>query len=86
MKKILVTGGAGFVGRHIIERHLKLGNEVHCVDNLSLFTGAKDPKMVGPYTILKIIEHFIFIMRTAEIILKKIHQPILIMFFILLQW
>ena len=43
MKKILVTGGAGFVGRHIIERHLKLGNEVHCVDNLSLFTGAKDP-------------------------------------------
>jgi nucleoside-diphosphate-sugar epimerase len=43
MKKILVTGGAGFVGRHIIYRQLKLGNEVHCVDNLSLFTGAKDP-------------------------------------------
>jgi nucleoside-diphosphate-sugar epimerase len=43
MKKIIVNGGAVFVGRHIIERLLKLGNEVHCVDNLSLFTGVKDP-------------------------------------------
>ena len=72
MKKILVTGGAGFIGRHIIERLLKLGNEVHCVDNLSLFTGAKDPMGVGLYILLKIIKCFIFITKIAGIILKKI--------------
>ena len=72
MKKILVTGGAGFIGRHIIERLLKLGNEVHCVDNLSLFTGVKGPTGVGLYIILKIIKCFIYIMKTTEIILKKI--------------
>ncbi|WP_299114313.1 UDP-glucuronic acid decarboxylase family protein [uncultured Winogradskyella sp.] len=39
MKKILVTGGAGFVGSHLCERLLKEGNEVICLDNY--FTGSK---------------------------------------------
>lgn len=39
MKKILVTGGAGFVGSHLCERLLKEGNEVICLDNY--FTGIK---------------------------------------------
>ena len=39
MKKILVTGGAGFVGSHLCERLLKEGNEVICCDNY--FTGRK---------------------------------------------
>lgn len=39
MKRILVTGGAGFVGSHLCERLLKEGNEVICLDNY--FTGAK---------------------------------------------
>ena len=38
-KRILVTGGAGFVGSHLIDRLLEQGHEVLCVDNL--FTGAK---------------------------------------------
>jgi UDP-glucuronate decarboxylase len=38
-KRILVTGGAGFVGSHLCERLLKEGNEVTCIDNL--FTGRK---------------------------------------------
>lgn len=38
-KKILVTGGAGFLGSHLCERLLERGDEVLCVDNL--FTGTK---------------------------------------------
>lgn len=33
MKKILVTGGAGFIGSHLCERLLNEGNEVICLDN-----------------------------------------------------
>lgn len=39
MKRILITGGAGFVGSHLCERLLKEGNEVLCLDNY--FTGSK---------------------------------------------
>ena len=39
MKKILVTGGAGFLGSHLCERLLKDGHDVLCVDNF--FTGSK---------------------------------------------
>lgn len=39
MKRILITGGAGFIGSHLCERLLKEGNEVICVDNF--YTGTK---------------------------------------------
>ncbi len=39
MKKILVTGGAGFLGSHLCERLLSEGHDVLCVDNY--FTGTK---------------------------------------------
>jgi len=38
-KRILVSGGAGFIGSHLCERLLKDGNEVICMDNF--FTGDK---------------------------------------------
>ncbi len=38
-KRILVTGGAGFLGSHLIDRLLDQGHEVLCIDNL--FTGTK---------------------------------------------
>jgi len=38
-KRILITGGAGFVGSHLCERFLNEGHEVYCLDNL--FTGRK---------------------------------------------
>ena len=37
--KILITGGAGFLGSHLCERLVKNYHEVICVDNL--FTGSK---------------------------------------------
>ena len=40
MKKILVTGGAGFIGSHLCDRLLREGNDVICLDNY--FTGSKD--------------------------------------------
>jgi UDP-glucuronate decarboxylase len=39
MKRILVTGGAGFLGSHLCERLLRQGHDVVCVDNF--FTGSK---------------------------------------------
>lgn len=39
-KRIMVTGGAGFLGSHLCERLLSRGDEVLCVDNF--FTGIKD--------------------------------------------
>ena len=39
-KRVLVTGGAGFLGSHLCDRLIEAGNDVICVDNL--FTGSKD--------------------------------------------
>lgn len=39
-KRILVTGGAGFIGSHLCERLVNEGNDVICLDNF--FTGSKD--------------------------------------------
>ena len=39
MKRILVTGGSGFLGSHLCERLLSVGNEVLCVDNF--YTSSK---------------------------------------------
>jgi UDP-glucuronate decarboxylase len=40
MKRILITGGAGFLGSHLCERLLAEGHEILCLDNF--FTGSKD--------------------------------------------
>jgi UDP-glucuronate decarboxylase len=50
MKRILVTGGAGFLGSHLCEYLLSRGADVVCIDNL--FSGNKDnirPFLVHPY-------------------------------------
>lgn len=55
-KRILVTGGAGFVGSHLCERLLSEGHEVYCLDNF--FTGQKQNVlhlMSNPY--FELIRH-----------------------------
>ena len=39
-KRVLITGGAGFLGSHLTERMLAAGHDVFVVDNF--FTGCKD--------------------------------------------
>ncbi len=50
-KRILVTGGAGFIGSHLCEKLLEDGNEVLCVDNF--FTGTRQ-------NIVKLLDHKYF--------------------------
>ena len=38
--KVLITGGAGFIGSHLTQKHINLGDEVYVIDNL--ITGQKD--------------------------------------------
>lgn len=55
-KRILITGGAGFLGSHLCERLLDEGNEVLCLDNF--YTGSKDNiahLMSNPY--FEVIRH-----------------------------
>ncbi|MDR3658283.1 MAG: GDP-mannose 4,6-dehydratase, partial [Mycobacterium sp.] len=47
-KRMMVTGGAGFLGSHLCERLLREGHDVLCVDNY--FTGRKD-------NIVHLLEH-----------------------------
>jgi GDP-L-fucose synthase len=48
-RKILITGGAGFVGRYFTRHFLEAGDEVHCVDKLAPLTGGLDPKAGWPF-------------------------------------
>ncbi|WP_303672813.1 UDP-glucuronic acid decarboxylase family protein [Vampirovibrio chlorellavorus] len=63
-KRILITGGAGFIGSHLTERLLKEGHEVLCLDNF--FTGSKD-------NILHLLDH-----KYLEIIRHDVIEPILL--------
>ncbi|MGE3332031.1 MAG: UDP-glucuronic acid decarboxylase family protein [Rhodospirillaceae bacterium] len=56
MKRIIVTGGAGFIGSHLCEKLIAAGNEVLCVDNF--FTGRRQnivPLLSSPY--FELIRH-----------------------------
>ena len=66
MKRILVTGGAGFIGSHLCEKLLNEGNEVIALDNF--FTGNKNniiPLFDNPY--FELIRHDVTMPFFAEI-------------------
>lgn len=66
MKRILITGGAGFIGSHLCQRLLDEGNEILCLDNY--FTGSKSNivhLMEHPY--FEIIRHDIIMPYFIEV-------------------
>ncbi len=65
-KRILVTGGAGFVGSHLCERLIAEGNEVVCLDNF--FTGrrANIDKLIGRHD-FELVRHDICDRTTFEV-------------------
>lgn len=66
MKRILVTGGAGFLGSHLCEKLLNEGNEVICVDNF--YTGSKENianLLNNPY--FEVIRHDICLSLYVEV-------------------
>ena len=66
MKRILITGGAGFIGSHLSERLLEQGNEVICLDNF--FTGSKQNiihLLDNPY--FELVRHDVIMPYFAEV-------------------
>jgi len=64
MQRVLITGGAGFLGSHLCERLLKDGHEVLCLDNF--FTGRR-----------RNVEHMLG-NRKFELIRHDVVEPILL--------
>ncbi len=66
MKKILVSGGAGFIGSHLCSRLIKDGHQVICLDNL--FTGAKrNIEHLIAHPRFQFVNHDITLPYTAEV-------------------
>ena len=69
--KILIFGGAGFVGRHYANHFLKNGNEVVLVDNLASLTGAVHPKKWTLFKPFKYKKKFKFLQIDCREYFKK---------------
>lgn len=72
MKKILITGGAGFVGRHFTKKLLELGYEVHCVDPIAEFTGGIDPEKGWPFFNPFDFKNFKFYKEDCRLFFKRV--------------
>ena len=60
MKRVLITGGAGFVGRYFTKEFLDRGDRVYCIDNIAEFTGGIDPNSGWPLFDPRDYNNFIF--------------------------
>ncbi|MDD2595428.1 MAG: SDR family oxidoreductase [Bacteroidales bacterium] len=66
MKRILITGGAGFIGSHLCEKLLGMGNDIICLDNF--FTGSRDNiKHLLDYHNFEVVRHDVTIPYYAEV-------------------
>ncbi len=72
-KIILITGGAGFVGRHFTEHFLKSGDTVYCVDSIALGTGGKP--FSSWYFNPRAYKGFKFYQEDCRIFFQRAHLP-----------
>jgi nucleoside-diphosphate-sugar epimerase len=72
LRKILVTGGAGFVGRHFVHRFLSQGDLVHCVDSVVPRTGGIDPATGWPLFEPRDFKNFVFYGEDCREFFKRV--------------
>lgn len=66
MKRILITGGAGFIGSHLCERLVRLGNEVICLDNFYSGSRRKILHLIGN-PLFEVVRHDVTMPYYAEV-------------------
>jgi len=71
-RKILITGGAGFVGRRFVSRFLRSGDEVHCVDPVVPLTGGLDPLAGWPLFDPRDFKNFNFYREDCRAYFKRV--------------
>lgn len=74
MKKVLITGGAGFVGRHFVRRLLERGDEVHCIDNIAPLTGGISPNDTWPLFEPRDFTNFHFSHEDCRQYFQRVHD------------
>jgi len=74
MRKILITGAAGFVGRHITRRFLEAGDEVHAVDSIVPLTGGIDPADGWPFYNPRDFRNFHFYREDCRAFFERFHD------------
>ena len=71
MNKILITGGAGFVGRHFVRHFLEAGDDVTAVDCIAPLTGGIDPNDGWPLFDPRDFSNFHFVKEDCRYYFKK---------------
>lgn len=71
MRKILITGAAGFVGRHFVRHFLNVGDEVHAVDCIAPLTGGIDPADGWPLFEPRDFSNFKFFREDCRVFFKR---------------
>ena len=71
MRNILITGGAGFVGRHFTKYFLENGDKVVVVDCIAPLTGGIDPINNWPFIDPRDYKNFFFIKDDCRNFFKK---------------
>jgi nucleoside-diphosphate-sugar epimerase len=74
MRKVLITGGAGFVGRHFTRYFLGCGDEVHVIDCVAPMTGGIDPASGWPLFEPRDFNNFRFQRDDCRNFFRRVHD------------
>lgn len=74
MRKVLITGAAGFVGRYFVRHFLEQNDEVHAVNCIAPLTGARDPEVGWPFFEPRDYERFRFFREDCRSYFKHVRD------------